>query len=152
MELEYNACVAMPWLHQFCTAPPTQAKQLIEYSVNKLANYKDDPTAMAFGMDVSPQMMEVEGRVLSPPNLDFVVARTDLLTTDDRSPSKGQFMRSLEEGSWNLRDLEFRCIMHTSSDLPPLIEMVPWPLSFMAVAKPPSSYPLQYLSPSLPIA
>jgi len=85
-------------LPQFCTSRPDTSKGLITYCANKLANFQSDPTARAFGVEVAKQMLEVEGRVLPPPDLEGTV-ENQVQATMKISP---------DNGAWSPKQLGFR--------------------------------------------
>jgi len=73
--------------------PPDVRQKVISNAVNELANLGRDPTVQQWGLKVDGRMMEVDGVVIPPPNLQYKEGAPPVNTGTT--------------GSWNLRQVIF---------------------------------------------
>ncbi|RLN51756.1 hypothetical protein BBJ28_00021972 [Nothophytophthora sp. Chile5] len=75
---------------RFTCTPPDQRKRSIEQKFRE-AGFNTDPTLQAFGLEVNPRMVEVRGRQLPPPTMEY---------------SRG-VRENPRDGAWNMRGKRF---------------------------------------------
>jgi hypothetical protein len=82
----------------------------MEHAVRHNGQFHKDPTTEGFGLSVSLEMLEVQGRRLEPPELEYCKVASPHEVEAGREAAATRV--TVTNGSWNLRDLAFRYAHH----------------------------------------